>query len=139
MMDVALTGVVASSTSWSISKLLENSGFTLQNWGALILVVLGAAAMIIAAVMIVRGLASKQAQVSWGKTILLFVVGGIFLFGGWSVWSSLGAGANTTVKTLGQGNAEQEAGNIDIRNPNSVELAGGDQIAILPDGSTIEF
>lgn len=143
MMDATLMSVLASGTDWSISKLLSNSGTTLQNWGALILVVLGAAAMIIAAVMIVRGLASKQSQTSWGKVILLFVVGGIFLFGGWGVWSSLGAGANTTVKTLGSGNAEDGATN-DIRNPNkmSFAMAGdsmGEHIAILPDGSTIEF
>ena len=77
MMDATLMSVLATGTDWSISKLLSNSGTTLQNWGALILVVLGAAAMIIAAVMIVRGLASKQSQTSWGKVILLFVVGGI--------------------------------------------------------------
>lgn len=138
-----MLSLFAATDTLSISNLLSNGAKTLTGWGGWIIVILGLAALLVAGVMTFRGLTSQKAQTSWGKVIILYVVAGVFLFGGISGVMDLSEGANNTIKALSAGNSDgysnDEDRYNDVRKFKGTITAGGEHIAILPDGSTIEF
>ena len=83
-----------------VSALLTNGGTSFEQWAAIVVVILGVVALLVGTYMLVSGLISHgKKQTSWIVVILLFVVGGVLLFGGWAGLTGLVGGLNNTVSS----------------------------------------
>lgn len=99
MVDV-IPGLVAAK---SITQILSNLRGSLGTWGGIILGILGAAALIVAAYQVVKGLISGgRSQINWLTVLALAIVGGLFItmaFGTWADWTN-----NPSVNSIANGN-----------------------------------
>lgn len=87
-----------SAGTADVSALLTNGGTSFEQWAAIVVVILGVVALLVGTYMLVSGLISHgKKQTSWIVVILLFVVGGVLLFGGWAGLTGLVGGLNNTV------------------------------------------
>ena len=142
-MDMQLMGVLAAAgesggsgeSGWSVTSLLAGGAQTLQTWGALILFILGCAAIIAGVYKLVTGLVSHgQKQTSWVVVILLILVGGILTVGSalnaWQFVAGTVAGTGfETLNDLGTGNTG--AGEVSIGNaPEGMVLFGETEAVI---------
>lgn len=102
---LTVTGIMLDK-GWDLNTFLGNLGTAMQEWGKLIMIVLGVAMLIAAAFFIAKGLMSQgRGQTNWALVILLFVIGGVFLaggVGGWDTFINMSDGMNNTVQKLGQ-------------------------------------
>lgn len=90
--------------TWDIASFLTNSATSLRSWGNILIVLIGVALIIWSAVQIARGLMSKNGQqVSWPKNIIMLIVGGAFVAGGFALMSTLASGGKDTIVGLGNG------------------------------------
>lgn len=88
--------------TWDIGSFLTNSATQLRTWGNILIVLIGVALIIWSAVQIARGLMSKNSQqVSWPKNIIMLIVGGAFVAGGFALMSTLASGGKQTLVDLG--------------------------------------
>jgi formate/nitrite transporter FocA (FNT family) len=75
-----------------VTTILTNLRNSLGNWGGIILGILGAAALIVAAYQVVKGLISGgRSQINWLTVLALAIVGGLFItmaFGTWASWTN---------------------------------------------------
>lgn len=105
LMNIVLAGGAGGGTSWSINKFLNNLGSSMQEWGKMIVFIIGGAMVIGAAYFIAKGLMSQgRGQTNWALTILLLIIGGCFMaasYGGWSVLQSISNGSKQTIEDLG--------------------------------------
>ena len=101
--DGATGGGGGDPSNFEIQTFLESFGNNLGNWGAVILIILGFAAIIAASYMLVTGLISHgKKQTSWPVVIILYVVGGAMAFGGWNlIANTISAGLEQTVENWG--------------------------------------
>lgn len=77
---IGMLTAASGTEGWTIKNFLSNGAKVLNEWGSLLLVVLGVVALIVAAWQIVTGLISHgKKQISWAIVIILIVVGGIFV------------------------------------------------------------
>lgn len=138
-MDMQLMGVLAtggtSGDQWSVTSLLAGGAQTLQTWGALILFILGCAAIIAGTYKLVTGLVSHgQKQTSWVVVILLILVGGVLTVGSaLNAWQFVaGTVAGTGFKTLDDlGTGNTGAGDVSIKNaPDGMVLFGETEAVI---------
>jgi hypothetical protein len=85
------------SENFDIIGFLGNTTGYVKNIGHYIMMLAGAILIIVAAVQIVKGLASGgRGQVNWVMSIACLLVGGLLLFGGWNLAASVAKiGANT--------------------------------------------
>lgn len=89
---------------WDIGSFLTNSATQLRTWGNILIVLIGVALIIWSAVQIARGLMTKNSQqVSWPKNIIMLIVGGAFVAGGFALMSTLASGGKDTIVGLGGG------------------------------------
>lgn len=93
--------------AWDLNSFLDSLGGAMQNWGRLIMVIIGVAMLIAAAFFIAKGLMSQgRGQTNWALVILLLVVGGVFFAGGaagggWDTFINVSNGMNDTFNELG--------------------------------------
>lgn len=81
---------LVAPTMVDVAQILTNLRNALGTWGGIIIAILGAAALIVAAYMIVSGLISHgKKQTSWLVVIALVVVGGLFVTLGFSAWAGM--------------------------------------------------
>lgn len=95
----ATTGGTDSGGHKTIAEILKNVRNSLGIWGGIIISILGAAAIIVAAYMIVKGLMShgKGQPTNWLIVIGLIVIGGLFItigFGGFASITQTGDANN---------------------------------------------
>lgn len=135
LMGVLATGGTSGGDQWSVTSLLAGGAQTLQTWGALILFILGCAAIIAGIYKLVTGLVSHgQKQTSWVVVILLILVGGVLTVGSaLNAWQFVaGTVAGTGFKTLDDlGTGNTGAGEVSIENaPDGMVLFGETEAVI---------
>lgn len=90
---------------WSLNSFLDNLKNSGSYWGALIVTIIGIAAVVIAVFQIVKGFASGgRSQTNWAFVILLFIFGGAMMvtgLGGWTLLQNIANGSNNTINQLG--------------------------------------
>ena len=85
-----------------VGTMLQNGGQNIEYWASIVVVILGVIALLVAAYMLVTGLISHgKKQTSWVVVILLFVIGGVLMIGGWQVLVNVGGAANSTIQSWG--------------------------------------
>lgn len=92
------------AVDWSIGTFLTNATSTLKGWGGLFIVLLGVVMIVVAGVLIAKGLMSHgKTQTNWLIVILLFLIGGAFMVGGFSFLSDIAGGAKKSIEDIGSG------------------------------------
>lgn len=98
----------SASGGFSIGELLKNSTATLKGWGGGLIMLLGVVMIIAATWQIAKGLMDQgRGQTNWFIVILLFLVGGAFLAGGWGFADKISKGGKKTIEELGTGTPTQ--------------------------------
>ena len=135
LMGVLATGGTSGGDQWSVTSLLAGGAQTLQTWGALILFILGCAAIIAGIYKLVTGLVSHgQKQTSWVVVILLILVGGVLTVGSaLNAWQFVaGTVAGTGFKTLDDlGTGNTGAGEVSIENAPTGMVLFGETEAVI--------
>lgn len=104
MLDAGNTGGTNGSggDKFDIIKFLDNTAEYLKKVGHYIMVLAGVILVIVAVVQICKGLAGGgRGQVNWVMSIACLLVGGILIFGGWNLATSLARTGADTVAELG--------------------------------------
>lgn len=93
------------SDGFDILKFLDNATNYLKEIGHYIMLFAGVILIIVATVQIAKGLAGGgRGQVNWVMSIACLLVGGILLFGGWNLMTSVArTGADTLAEMGGMG------------------------------------
>ncbi|MCJ0875205.1 hypothetical protein [Streptomyces sp. AP-93] len=102
-----LTQTSLPSAAWDLTSFLQNAKFQIQDWGGLLLMLLGVVGLIWGGVLLIKKLmANPQSagnQQGWGTVALLILVGGALTTGGWSLIETIGSGGQQTITDLGGG------------------------------------
>ena len=94
------------SAAWDLTSFLTNAKTQIENWGGLLLMLLGVVGLVWGGVLIIKKLMSGPQggqQQSWGTIILLILVGGAMMTGGFSLLGTIGSGGQQTIEDLGGG------------------------------------
>ena len=95
------------SAAWDLTSFLENAKAQIQQWGGLVLMLLGVVGLVWGGVLLIKKLmANPQTagqQSSWGTVALLVLCGGALGTGGWQFMSTVGSGGQQTIEDLGGG------------------------------------
>lgn len=96
-----------SPAAWDVGTFLSNATKVIQRWGGLLIMLIGTAMLIWAAVKVgqklMAGPQSQGQQTGWGGILLLVIVGGGLAGGGWSLMNTLGSGGKKSILDLGNG------------------------------------
>lgn len=87
--------------SWDIGTFLENATKRVQDWGGLLIILLGAALVVWAVVKIFMNLVSDQQPHHWARCIIMLIIGGALMFGGATLVFDIAKGGKTTIEELG--------------------------------------
>lgn len=97
--------MTGDTSGWSIDTFLDTLGDALHKWGALIVFIIGTVLVIASVYFIAKGLMSQgRGQTNWGVTILMLILGGVFMstsLGGWKWLKDVSKGAKQTIEDLG--------------------------------------
>ena len=89
--------------AWDLGSFLQNATETIKQWGGYIIVLIGVVMVIVAVFKIASGLISHgKTQVSWPVAIILLILGGAFMVGGFTFVSNIASGGKKTIEDLGQ-------------------------------------
>lgn len=92
---------------WDLTNFLTNARNAIQNWGGLLLMLLGAVGLIWGGVLLIKKLMASPQQAGqqsgWGTIALLMLVGGALLTGGFQLVQTIGSGGQQTIEDLGTG------------------------------------
>ncbi len=104
-MDTMMMSMMGVACSWDLGSFLQNSKTTLQTWGGYLIMLIGVVMVIASVYMIAKGLIThgKGQPVSWPVAIILLILGGAFLTGGWSFVNNIASGGQKTIEDLGNG------------------------------------
>lgn len=112
MNSVILDGTTTGGSSgggFDIIQFLKNGANYVKEIGHYLMVLAGVILVIVAVVQIAKGLAGGgRGQVNWVMSILCLLVGGMLIFGGWNLATSVAGMGKDTLEKLGTG------GNTDI-------------------------
>lgn len=108
--------MTSGGSGWSIDTFLDTLGDALHKWGALIVFIIGTVMVIASVYFIAKGLLSQgRGQTNWAVTILMLILGGVFMstsLGGWDWLKDVSSGAKQTMDDLGNGTTKYpNAGN----------------------------
>jgi|SRR5699024_2556567 len=121
---LAQASLPTAESQWSVGNFLENAKSTIQDWGGLLLMLLGAVGLIWGGVLLIKKLmANPQTQgqqTGWGTIALLVIVGGALAGGGWSLMDKVGSGGEDTILELGKGGS----GTVIVENLNLLLTSG---------------
>lgn len=96
----------------NVTNLLKNAGSAFQTWGKVIVFVIGTIMVIAAVFFIAKGLMSQgRGQTNWALTIILLILGGVFMATGAGGWSVLKNVTGTTTNTLNEWADNNPGGN----------------------------
>ena len=101
-MDLFVSKVLPIFGAWDMGSFLDNSKNTLQTWGAAFVLLVGVFCLIACVVCIVKKLTAKQPG-GMGKIIGFGAAAAAFLFGGWTLLSSIMEGTEQSIVDLGGG------------------------------------
>lgn len=94
-------GTGGDSGGWDLVEFFTNGQDYAETGFAAFLGLAGVVAIGWSAFLIIKKLSSERSQESWPRIIGLLFVGGLALFGGWSMFSNLASGAKDTVDEFG--------------------------------------
>lgn len=99
-----MMNLLSMPMAWDLGSFLQNATSTLKTWGGYLIILIGVVMVVWSVVMIARGLISHgKTQVSWPVTIILLILGGAFMVGGFSFVSNIASGGKQTIEDLGNG------------------------------------
>lgn len=101
-----LNRAIATVTmDWDVGTFLRNATSTVKSWGGLVVILIGVVMVIAAVLKAAHGLMSHgKVQTNWAIVILLLILGGAFMVGGFTFVSNIASGGKKTLEELG-GNA----------------------------------
>lgn len=101
-MNVGLSTVTGA---WDLGTFLQNATQTLKDWGGYLIILIGVVMIVFAVYLIAKGLMShgKGGQTSWAVAIILLILGGAFMVGGFTFVSNIASGGKKTIEDLGGG------------------------------------
>lgn len=89
--------------AWDLGSFLQNATETIKQWGGYLIILIGVVMVIAAVYQIAKGLMSGgKTQVNWAVAIVLLILGGAFMVGGFSFVSNIASGGKKTIEDLGQ-------------------------------------
>ena len=90
--------------AWDLGSFLDNAGKTLETWAGYIIVIIGVVCVAVGVYKIASGLISHgKKQVNWPVAIILILLGGALLAGGWYWVVGIAKGGQQTIEDLGGG------------------------------------
>lgn len=99
-----MMNLLSMTMTWDLGSFLKNATSTLEKWGGYLICLIGVVMVVWSVVMIARGLISHgKTQVSWAVAIILLILGGAFMVGGFSFVSEIASGGKKTIEDLGNG------------------------------------
>lgn len=103
---VSLISVFMDGT-WDLGNFLKNATSTLKGWGGLLIMLIGVVMVIVSVYKIASGLISHgKKQTNWAVAIILLILGGAFIAGGWDFVSGIAKSGEKTINDLGEGDPE---------------------------------
>lgn len=97
-----MTNVLPLLLDWDLTSFLTNSTNQLQTWGGLVISLIGVIMIIAGVYQLAKGLMSQgRGQTNWAVVVLLIIVGGAFIAGGWKLVSDIASGGEKTIRDLG--------------------------------------
>ncbi|MFJ2662601.1 hypothetical protein [Arthrobacter koreensis] len=92
------------TAAWDLVSFLENAGEYIKVAGGAFLILVGLAALVWGAFLALKKLmGGMQNQDSWGKIIIMVILGGAIAVGGFSLVFTIGSGGRKTIEDLGGG------------------------------------
>ena len=89
--------------AWDLGSFLQNATETLKQWGGYLIILIGVVMVIASVYQIAKGLISHgKTQTNWAIAIILLILGGAFMVGGFSFVSNIASGGKKTIEDLGQ-------------------------------------
>lgn len=107
MLAVASTGALDTLSmnpvgAWDVVSFFTNGGNYVKKAGAALLIAMGTVAVVWGVVLLLKKLMSgRQDQTSWMNIVLMILVGGAVMLGGFTFASSLAKGGQDTINDLG--------------------------------------
>lgn len=95
------------SAAWDVVSFLENAGDYLKQIGQPLLIIMGIALLIWgfvkAAMKLLGNPQSSQQHGSWGLIVVMIIVGGALMIGGFNLAETVGSGGKDTIIDMGGG------------------------------------
>ena len=99
-----MMNLLSTPMAWDLGSFLQNATSTLKTWGGYLIILIGVVMVVWSVVMMARGLISHgKIQVSWPVAIILLILGGAFMVGGFSFVANIASGGKQTIEDLGNG------------------------------------
>jgi uncharacterized membrane protein len=99
-----LYSVPVTTAGWTLDTALKNFENFLKNEGGVVLAIVGVLLILFAGFKFAKAIWGQQEK---GKNAtvggIAIIVGGAMLFGGWSLFSTMANGGNSTVQQMGGG------------------------------------
>lgn len=90
--------------AWDIGTFLQNATKTIKQWGSYLIILIGVVLIIVAVWQIAKGLISHgKGQTNWAVAIIMLVIGGALMAGGFGLVSTIASGGGQTINELGAG------------------------------------
>ena len=113
-MNMINSAAIAMAGDFSVGMLLQNGTTTIKTWGGYFIILLGVVMVIAAVWQIAKGLMNQgKGQTNWATVVLLFIIGGAFMVGGFGFAESISSGGRKTIEELGSGTTAAIYYNVD--------------------------
>lgn len=111
MTNVLMDETGGGGGKFDIIAFLDNAAGYLKKIGHYVMVLAGVILVIVAVVQIAKGLAGGR-QVNWVMSIACLLVGGMLIFGGWNLATSIAQVGKDTIEELGGGQIGGAGGEV---------------------------
>lgn len=92
--------------AWDIGTFLRNATKTIKQWGSYLIILIGVVLIIVSIWQIAKGLISHgKGQTNWAVAIIMLIIGGALMAGGFGLVSTIASGGGQTINELGAGTA----------------------------------
>lgn len=96
-------GNVLPYADWSLETFLESATTNLETLGAIFLGLMGLIGLVWGGTLLIKKLMSgQQDQTSWGKIIMLIIIGGALMAGSGAIIFEIGSSGEQTIRDLGE-------------------------------------
>lgn len=98
-----ITAMTAVPMAWDLGSFLQHATETLKQWGGYLIILIGVVMVVFSVYQIAKGLISHgKTQTNWAVAIILLVLGGAFMVGGFQFVANIASGGRKTIEDLGQ-------------------------------------
>jgi uncharacterized membrane protein len=93
--------------AWDIGTFLQNATKTIKQWGSYLIILIGVVLIIVSIWQIAKGLISHgKGQTNWAVAIIMLIIGGALMAGGFGLVSTIASGGGQTINELGAGGTQ---------------------------------